>query len=95
MNVEQLQELSDIAASTYKTLCRAKKEFARIHSKLAIGDIVIANGYTHTGKKMKVERILFTNGYRGGVTAFGRIIKKDGSIGVYEAEYLEIAVRLD
>lgn len=59
-----------------------------------IGDIVGANGYSHWGKKMIVDRVWTTNTMgRVGVQAIGRVLKKNGTPGVNKAEYfVEVAV---
>jgi hypothetical protein len=57
-----------------------KQNICNEHCTVKIGDAVISNGYSHSGKKMKVEKISFSrywNVFR--FTCEGKILKADGS----------------
>lgn len=84
--IEAAQASANKAASEAKALLN---EELLTCSPVKIGDIVEANGYSYTGKKMVVERLWFTiTGWKGdGIMAKGPIIKADGSPSLNEGDH--------
>lgn len=58
---------------------------------LKIGQTVEVNGYTHTGKKMVVEKRIVKRWYadKWEWKAYGKILKGDGTAGVQTGEWRE------
>ena len=83
---EDIQKLKDIKKQITDIMARRElcaEEIVRNHAPIKIGDIVEANGYSHTGKNMIVNHVYLTEHFNGTFlwAATGKIIKKDGSSG--------------
>ena len=75
----------------------AKSNFLWAHCSVRPGDTVLANHYSHAGKKMRVDSLVLRNRYPDELEFFatGRIIKNDGTVGLKRAEWIEPIKRED
>lgn len=62
-----------------------------------IGDIVEVNGFTFTGKQMRVDRIVLVRSWKNTykIKAVGKVLKKDGTVGQISAEWYGEEIKSD
>ena len=88
MNTEIIKTKKEAIKTLEKEISQKKDELENIYNEVAIlscphkiGDIVIINGYSYSGKKMIIDRIIFSeDSWRGDWIVKGRLIKSDGKI---------------
>lgn len=67
------------------------KEWAIEACPYAVGDIVEVRGYSHIGKKCRIDRVGWTHGYSEDYQwkVVGTLILKDGSLGKVTVDWSE------
>ena len=82
---EDIQKLRDIEAEITKLKKQLEimaKAIVNSHAPVSVGDTVIVNSYSFSGKAMIVDHIYLTKHFdKLRWSAMGKVVKKDGSVG--------------
>lgn len=89
--LKKLAELNEEIASLEKQIGRIKENVAIKYAPVKVGEIIYTNGYTHKGKKIVVEQVVFRSRFgRYEFCARGPVLKKDGSPGLIWGDWRKL-----
>ncbi len=89
--LEEIKELDAKIESLHESRKLLLSEWAAEACPYAVGDIVEVRGYSHIGKKCRIDRVGWTHGYSEGYQwkVIGTLILKDGSLGKITVDWTE------